>query len=871
MRVRAWFGASSHDADFEEELASHVNKAVDELVSQGVPMDEARRRALARFGGATTARQTHRDARGLPGLDAWLFDIRAAARSLWRARGHSAAAVSVLAIGLGCNLAVSVIAQAVLVRGFAGVPDNESLVYVDTNRNGQGCCVSYPDLQDWRSEVSTLTGLGAVADQRVTYRDGDGFPESYSATLVTANAFNILGVSPVLGRGFVADDDRVGAMPVAVLSHAFWSDRYARNPNIVGRVVRIDGQPATIIGVMPPGFAFPQNQQLWLPLVPTPERLERDARGLWFAFGRIAPGSSMASVRAELATAGERLAEAYPSTNRGWVPAPRAFAEFFVGRDAPGTYVALSGAVAFLLLIAGANVANLLVARSVARGREFAVRMAIGASTNRIVRQVLLEGLGLAVLGTILGWFGADVGLHLYRSVANPPTRTWSEHLLDFSLDGRSLLYAVALCLLTALVTGLMAARRLADVDLIGGLKEGGPSTGSRRGRQVAGALVVAQMALAVVLLAGAGVLLRSFVHLYQVDPGVDTRGLSMLMLGLPDTRYTNVEDRVQFLQRFEDGIRSLPGVTQAAVSVSGRRAFDIQESPTPRDTPPPTTPTAAVSAAYFTTIGATLLSGRRFDRFDTANGPAVAIVNRRFADQQWPGQDALGRQIRFIERDTPGAWTTIVGVVSDVSLERDGVGPSPLVYVPLPQAPASGAWVFIRSTTTGVDLSPDIRRVLSGLDPELPVWLGPFSVEQRLAGSGRYWATGRNSALLLVFAGIALTLAVVGLYSVIAHDVARRTRELGIRMAIGGTAPRMAWLVLGDGLRYAVPGLTIGLAGAVALNRLLSGTLVGVSPADPLSLAGTAVVLLVAALAGCLLPASRAARIDPLAALRHE
>ena len=390
--------------------------------------EEARRQAALKLGGVEATKERYRDRRGLPWLNGILQDVRFSFRSLRRTPGFTVVAVAMLALGIGINAAVFTVTDALLFRGFRLVQENGRILYIGTQRDGHGCCVSYPDFEDWRARATSFNGMGAVADWKFTLRDGGGFAETRDATRISANAFSLLGVNPILGRDFTAAEDRPGAPLVAILSYAFWTSRYGVDREILGRTIRMDDSPATVIGVMPQGFAFPQNQDVWVPLVSSAaatsrgndELQRRDARNLWFAFGRLAPGATFASAGAELATIGRRLAAAHPESNEGWEPAPLTFSQFFVKRDAPATYLAMWAAVGFVFLIACANLANLLLARSVERTREMSIRLALGSGRWRIVRRLLVESVMIAAAGGVLGWWLARWGVRAYALCGQP-------------------------------------------------------------------------------------------------------------------------------------------------------------------------------------------------------------------------------------------------------------------------------------------------------------------------------------------------------------------------------------------------------------------------------------------------------------------
>jgi predicted permease len=463
-----------------------------------------------------------------------MADVRFAVRMMRARPGFSAGAVLMLALGIGLNAAVFSVTNSVLFKGFRLVEGNDRILYIGAQRNGRGCCASYPDFLDWQAQATSFDAMGIIADLKVTLRDRSGFPETFSATQVSSNTFQLLGQRPILGRDFSRADDRPGAPRVAILSYGFWERRYGRNPRIVGDVVAVNGEPTTVIGVMPQGFAFPQNQDLWVPLVHTPDLRKRDARNLWFAFGRMSDGVTRTSAAAELEIIGERLARAYPDTNEGWIPRPLTFSEFFVGRNATLTYGALLGAIGFVLLIACANLANLMLARAMGRVREVSVRLALGATRVRIVRQLLVESVMLSTFGGLLGWWIAKWGVRAYALAVNPPTRGWSDDLVDYAVDHRVFLYLVAISIGTGLLFGLVPAIRLAMLDAGASVKEGGRGVLVAGGRRTSTLLVVAEVALAVMLLAGAGVMIRSFLNMHTAPIGVPTNNALTMMMSLP-------------------------------------------------------------------------------------------------------------------------------------------------------------------------------------------------------------------------------------------------------------------------------------------------------------------------------------------------
>lgn len=857
--------------DHDDEADAHLALAAADYQRQGYAADDARRLAAARFGSRLAAREAVHEARGVPTIERAWTDLRYAARSLARAPRFTAGAMLVLALGIGINVAVFTVADAALFRGFHGLAEQDRLVYLTTGRD---CCVSYRDVLDWRAAARSFDGIAAVADLRVAFDDGAA-AETATATEVTANTFALIGARPAVGRDFSDDDDRPGAAPVVILSDRFWRAKLLADPAVLGRVVRLNGVATTIVGVMPAAFVFPQNQDLWLPIGPRVTGQPRSARGLWFAVGRLAPGVTPDAAQAELQALGQGLAAMYPDTNTNITPLVQSFSTMFVGRDATAVYGALWIGVIVLLTLTCANIASLLLARSLDRTRDASIRLALGAGTGRVVRQQMFESLLLATGGAVVGTAMARALVLGYSQAAVPPTQPWSAQLFDYSIDGRLWLYVVGITLLTGLAVGVVPALRLAALDVMVSLREGGRGgVGSRSRRYASNALVAVQVMLAVLLLSGAGVLARSFLVVQGRGLGFDPSHVLTTLTMLPSPRYPDADSRFRFLDRVTDGLGAQPGVKTVAFSDSGvaqrggRSDFDIDGAPASEGPTRPQVRTMAVSPRYFDALAAARVEGRDFDERDGTGDRQVAIVSRRFAQTHWPAGGAVGGRVRLKTGTTSGPWLTVVGVAPDLRSGDPALAEiEPMLYVPLRQRPAAGAWVLARTAGPPEGLRAEVRRVLQDLDPEVPLWLGPFTMAEWRAGS--YWRRGVNSGLAVTFAAAALAIAAVGLFALLAQDVARRSKELAVRVALGATRRSVAWLVVRSGLAPAGVGLAMGLVASLGTNRLLGAQLVDVPFWDPVTLLGTAGVLMAAALAGCALPARRATRAEPLTALR--
>ena len=661
-----------------------------------------------------------------------------------------------------------------------------------------------------------------------------------------------------------------------MLNYGFWERRYAKDPAIVGRMVRINGAPTTIVGVMPEGYSFPQKQDMWVPLVQTERVMNRENRDTWMAFGRLADGVTIENARAEMEIIGKRLEIAYPVTDREHPPVVQKFDEFFIGPNAALVYGSMWGAVGFVLLIACANLANLLLARAMGRSREISVRIALGAGRWRIIRQLLIESVMLSSVGGFLGWWIAKWGVRAYE-LAMAQKSSWL--IIDYTMDSHVLGYLIAVSMGTGILFGLAPALRLSKLDVNTALKDGGRGAihgrgGGGRGRNLSAVLVTGEMALAVVLLAGAGVMIRSFLKIHNADMGVNTGNVLAGFVDLPAAKYSTPEARIAFFEGLTAGLEATPDVESVALAESPpstgspKYPYELAGEPPATFGSRPTLRALKISPGYFRTLEAKLLSGRQFNDADVASAVPVAIVNQMFANKYWPGEDPLGKRLRLFNEKTPGPWLSVVGVVSNIvqnDTTRQRV--DPLVYLPYRQEPGGGMWVFARTRVPPGSLTNAFRREVLALDSDLPVF-GPFALAERLE---MFWDSRFYGGLFLIFAAIALLLASIGLYTVIAHSLSQRTQEIGIRMAIGATARDILKLVFVQGMIPLGIGLAIGLAASLAVNRVLESMLVQVSPSDPITLAVASAALIFSGALGCWIPARRAMRVDPVVALRNE
>jgi predicted permease len=800
-----------------------------------------------------------------------------AARSLRRTPTLSLAVVVTLALCLGATTAIFSVLYAVLFRPLP-FADPAGILVVRESWNGAHGSMSAGNWWDTRRADQLFQHLVPMVATSVNLA-GTETPENVTGARVGADFFALLGVKPALGRAFLPDEDRAGASGVVILSDGLWRRRFGADPAIVGRDVRIDGLPHQVIGVMPRSLDYRvYDEELWLPTGFSAERLAEHDEHYLLVLGRLKPGVTLAEAQAELDGIGRRLEEQFPKENHGRGLVASSFVEELVRDYRPRLFV-LFGAAAFVLLIACANIANLLLARATARARETAIRAAIGAGRGHILRHALAESVLLAAGGGVLGIAAAYWGVAAL--VALGPAEV--PRLASARVDGPALGFALLVTLLVGLVSGLAPALRMAGQFPHEALKEGGRTggAGGRRDR-LRGALVVAEIALALVLLTGAGLMIRSAVALNAVDPGFDPRGVTIAHVSLPVAGYDTPEQAGRAFGRIAEALAQAPG-SGAAGLVSAAPFEDGNDNGLIPEGRPLDISSAIqsdlrlVTPGYFPAMGLRLRRGRTFTADDRAGAPRVMVVNETLAREAWPGQDPIGRRMACCERGENGdpMWKTVVGVVSDVRAHGLGEALRPEFYLPLTQSP-DAAWNWIGRTMTLALRSPGgptavtgaIRNAVWSVDPSLPVYDVATMDELRVASIA---ATRFSTMLLTAFGGLALLLAAVGVYGVISYGVSQRTQEIGIRVALGADDRSVLSLIVGQAAALTGAGLLLGLTGALGLSGVIAGLLFQVSPTDPPTLAAGVVVLSLVALLAAAVPARRAARVDPAIALRSE
>ena len=809
-----------------------------------------------------------------------LQDLRFAFRLIAKEPWFSAVVVVALALGIGLNAMVFTLVNAVLIRGLP-FPDSASLYMLAwRTQQGGGAAVSYPDLVDWREQSRTFAGLAAFSGQSFNISDDQALPEQARGARLTSNAFAVLGQQPLLGRDFRPEDERRGAEAVVILGHNIWRTRYGADPGVLGRTLRLNGGPATIIGVMPPNMQFPTNADLWTPVVPTQQQEHERTSRFLNVFGRTVPGVKRAAAETEMNGIAQRIAAAFPEVQKNFGRVTvETFNERFNGGEIRTVFLAMMGAVGFVLLIACANVANLLLSRSAYRAREIGMRIAVGATRWRIIRQLLLESV---VLGAIAGLVGLGLTIAGVRAFDAAVSGVGKPFWIVFTLDYVVIAYLAGICLLTGIIFGLAPALQVSKTNINDVMKEGGRGTaGGRSARWMSGTLVVAELALTIVLLAGAGLMIRSFLKLYTLDIGIDTRHLMAMRLQLSNPKYADLETRRAFFERLEPKLAAVPGAEVVAFTTSvppfgaGRRPFEIDGRParSPDENAPEVT-VVSISPRFFEAVGVRVARGRGFHDTDGTPGSETAIINERMAAEFFPGEDPIGRRLRFVRREPATAqpvevWRTVIGISPTLRHSSpQEAEPRAAVYLPFRQDPDRFLTMLVRSRVEPGTIMTAVRSEVQAVDRDQPV----FTIEtldEMLARTT--WPYRVFGSLFALFAAIGLLLSAVGLYAVMAYSVTQRTQEIGVRMALGAESRQVSWLVLRRGLLQLAIGLTIGLGGALLLSEVLRTLLVQIEPTDPVTFVAITVVLVTVAIAACLIPARRATRIDPLRALRTE
>jgi putative ABC transport system permease protein len=877
-RTRAALSPRQVDQEFEHELNAHLDMLADENVRRGMSPEEAKRAARIRLGGHTQLKGINRELHGLPMLETIFQDTRYALRMLRKNPGFTAVAVLTLALGIGANTAIFSIVYAMLLKPLPYSQPEQLLTVFEAQPqagvNATGW--SYANFAELREQNRIFSDMAGSQQHQLTLT-GRGEPSVVNTSVVTPELFSVFGQKPMLGRAFFPEDGKSGAAAAVILSENLWRGSFGADPNVIGTSINLDKRSFTIVGVMPAVFRFPiltENQQLWIPLVQDPlfgSWMERRG-GHWLQVtGRLKPGVSMTQVQAELDAIGARLAKEFPAENDGWSIRFMPLKQLIVG-DVKSALLVLLGAVGLVLLIACANIANLLLTRATSRAREIAVRTTLGAGRSRIVRQLLSETFVLGMLGGLAGIALAYAGVQGLTSLMPRDLPQVNAIRVDNSVLGFALLLsAVASC-----GFGLAPALFAANSNLQSSLREGGARSGeSGNRRRVRGLLAAGEIALAMVLLVAAGLLLRSFSKLMAVSPGFDAQRVVQADISLPRFQYSTPQQWAAFSNELLTRLQSEPGMRDAAIVVPRPIAdgfvnlgFDIVGSPASSASASRTANYVSVSPDYFRVMEIPLLAGRLFDKHDISSSPRVSLISEAMARLYFPNQNPLGKQLSFSFPPDSGAAREIVGIVGDVRDVALGQDPSAMMYVPYAQSPFWGANVVVRSALSTASVASAIRRSVQQIDKDLPVTDVAKMTDMIDASVAQ---PKFRTFLLGLFAAMALVLAATGIFGVISYSASQRTNEIGIRVALGASRNTILRMVLRETLVLTCAGLALGVPSALAASHLLGHLLFDVSANDPATLTAVALTLaFVAAVAGYI-PARRAMRVDPMVALRHE
>jgi len=860
-------------AEFDEELRFHQQMLERELQPDGAGSAETAAAARRRLGNPTVLREEVRAMWSFTWIEELWRDLRYGLRSLGRAPAFTAVALLTLGLGIGANTAIFSVVYGVLLSPFP-YRDPGRLVFLnETMKDIPQIAVAYPNFLDWRQRARAFEDMALYNPFQAFTVTGAGDAERVSGGLATANLFDVLGVIPALGRGLRAGDDRPGAERVAIISDALWRRRFGADPVLGAKALMLDGYSYVVVGVLPPEVTFGGGVQVWIPIglfADDPRFSPRMNHPGTLGIARLKSGITLEQARADISSVAASLRADYPVENAGIGAAANWLTELVLGGVRPALLM-LAGAVGFVLLIAGANVANLLLGRATSRQREMALRGALGARRGRIVRQLLAESvvLGLAggVLGVLLAWGGVRV-LQALRP-GNLP------RLDNIAMNGTVLVFALGMSLLTGIVFGLVPALQAARRDSLTSLRDGGrTATTGRGGLRLRSSLMIAEVAMALVLLVGAGLLVKSFARLTRVDLGFDSRSLLTARIVLPARPYAENSRRQALYRELQRRVGALPGVTSAAlatdlpVNSSQQSGITVEGQPPVEPGNNPLVKMVQATPEWFGTVRMPLLAGRGFEQSDGAGAVPVALISQAGARRLFGEESPVGHRYKQGNATATGPWITFVGLVGEVANTGFDQVPLGTIYTPVTQGETEAVWIAVRTGGKPESLAPALRATLAAIDPGVP--LSSLSPADEVV-SALFAAPRFAMLMLLIFATIAVVLAAVGIYGVISYSVSQRSHEIGVRLALGARRAEVVGMVVRQVVVLAGIGIVLGTAGALGLGRVLRKLLFQVTPSDPATFVATVAVLATVALAAAALPAWRASRLDPASALRDE
>ncbi len=877
-RVYSLLHRSSADADLQREIEIHLQQLTNQAIAAGVTESEARAMALREFGPIEQTKEKCRETRGVSWIQDFAQDLRYGVRMLRESPGFTTVAILTLALGIGANTAVFSIVDAVLLRSFA-YPDPDQLVRifgVSLKQPDALSAISYRDFTEYRERNRVFSEMAGNAFHDLTLT-GAGEPFIVNTADVTPEIFSLLDAKPLAGRTLLPEDGKRGAAAVAVLSENLWRSRFGANPGLIGQSIALDMRSFTVVGILPASFRYPDgapHQDVWISVMQDPlfgPLTSQPGVRLLSAIGRLKPGVSLAQAQTEMNTLSGRFAEEFAAEDSGLTIRMKPYRQVVVGNVKSALLILLS-AVGLVLLMACANIANLLLSQATSRGREIATRIALGAGRARVVRQLLTESALLGLLGGVAGVLLAGWSVWSLQPFLPPDV----VQISSIHVGGSVLAFALLLSLAAALAFGLAPALLATPSNLQTNIKEGGERTGQRGGQRTRSFLAIAEISLAMVLLVAGGLLIRSFALVTSVNPGFDPKNVTEAEVSLPQFQYSTPQQWTAFSNELLARLHAQPGLQDSALAAplpmdrQGQASFDftiVGNPPLPRGKSL-TADYGTVSPDYFRVMRIPLLRGRFFTEQDSPSNPNVAIISETLARRYFPNQDPLGREMKFGFPPNSNVSRKIVGIagdVRDVALSRK---PGPMMYVPFAQAPLYGGEVVVRTSLNASSVAAAIRQAVHSIDKNLPV----TDVESFPDALGQSISRERFRTFLLgSFSAMALVLAAVGIFGVMSYSTLQRRQEIGIRMALGAQRRDVLRLILGQGAKLALLGLGIGVVFAFLLTRWMASLLYSVSPTDPLTFGAVAIVLFGVAVTACYIPARRAMRVDPMAALKYQ